>query len=84
MRLDPQTVVLRFRTSPSGLRVVVGKDGATAPFTRTAIVGSKTFVSAPSPQTLAGTVYRFGSWSDGGAQTHEVVAGAHQSAYKAV
>jgi len=83
-RLDPKTTVLRFRTSPSGLRLVVGSDGATAPFSRTVIVGSKTTVSALSPQTLAGTVYRFASWSDGGAQTHEVVAGSNSRTYKAV
>jgi hypothetical protein len=33
-------------------------------------------VSAPSPQASGGTTFEFGSWSDGGAQTHNVVANA--------
>ena len=32
-------------------------------------------MSAPSPQVLGGTSYAFASWSDGGAQTHNVTAG---------
>jgi Ca2+-binding RTX toxin-like protein len=84
VRLDPQTVQLDFRTSPSGLRLVLGSDPATTPFSRTAIVGSKNTISAPSPQTLGGTSYQFSTWSDGGAQTHDVTAGATASTYTAV
>ena len=46
------------------------------PFTRTVIEGSNNSVSAPSPQTLGGTVYTFVSWSDGGAAAHNIVANA--------
>jgi glucose/arabinose dehydrogenase/chitodextrinase len=76
LRLDPRTVVLTFQTAPSGLQLTVGSSSSTAPFTRTVIVGSTTSVSATTPQTLGGTVYNFASWSDGGAQTHLITAGA--------
>ena len=76
LRLDPRTVSLGFQTSPAGLQLTVGSSNGTAPFNRTVIEGSANSVSAPSPQTLGGTTYQFVSWSDGGAQTHIVVANA--------
>jgi hypothetical protein len=76
LRLDPRTVVLTFQTSPPGLQLAVGSSSSTATFTRTVILGSNNSVSAPSPQTLGGTVYAFVSWSDGGAAAHNIVANA--------
>jgi hypothetical protein len=40
-------------------------------------------ISAPSPQTIGGTTYTWTSWSDGGAQTHNVVAGSSPVTYAA-
>jgi hypothetical protein len=40
------------------------------------IVGSTNSISATTPQSLNGTNYAFGSWSDSGAQTHSIVAPA--------
>jgi glucose/arabinose dehydrogenase/PKD repeat protein len=74
VRLDPQTVELNFQSDPAGLKLMVGGTESTTPFSRTAIVGSKNFISAPSPQALAGTTYNYASWSDGGAQSHDIVA----------
>jgi glucose/arabinose dehydrogenase len=74
VRLDPQTVELRFESVPLGLQLAVNGTAASTPFTRTVIVGSSNSLSAPSPQTLTGTSYEFASWSDGGAQTHNIVA----------
>jgi glucose/arabinose dehydrogenase len=79
VQLDPQTVDLTFATAPSGLTLAVGSTSQPAPFTRTAIVGSTLSVSAPSPQATGGTAYDFLGWSDGGAQTHNVVANASGS-----
>src|SRR5262249_26764714 len=45
--------------------------------------GSANSISAPTPQTLAGTSYAFSSWSDGGAQTHNVTAPAAPTMYTA-
>jgi PKD repeat protein len=82
VQLDPQTVDLTFGSSPSGLTLAVGSTSQATPFTRTAIVGSTLSVSAPSPQASGGTVYEYASWSDGGAQTHAIVANA-QATYTA-
>jgi len=74
VRLDPKTVALTFQSEPAGLQLTVGSSSGTTPFSRTVIAGSKNSVSAPSPQTLGGINYTFASWSDGGAQSHDIVA----------
>jgi glucose/arabinose dehydrogenase len=76
VRLDPKTVELSFLSNPTGLQLTVGSASGTTPFSRMVIVGSKNSVSAPSPQTLGGTTYNFASWSDGGAQSHDIDAPA--------
>ncbi len=82
-RLDPRTVVLTFQTTPGGLQLAVGGTQAKAAFTRTVIVGSKNTVSAPSPQNKGTKRYTFLSWSDGGAQTHDIIAPATATTYSA-
>ena len=72
--LHPETVQLDFATQPSGLNLTVGSTGQTTPFTRTVITGSTVSLGANSPQPLGDETYKFDSWSDGGAQTHTVVA----------
>jgi hypothetical protein len=47
------------------------------------IVGSSNSVSAPSPQSLGGSSYTFVSWSDGLAQSHQIVAPATNTTYTA-
>ena len=79
VQLDPQTVELTFGSSPAGLILAVGSTSQPTPFTRTAILGSTLSVSAPSPQASGGTAYEYLSWSDGGAQTHNIVANASAS-----
>jgi glucose/arabinose dehydrogenase/PKD repeat protein len=81
--LHPQTVDLRFETDPTGLTVDVGPSGEATPFTRTVIVGSSNSITAPSPQTGNGSTSTFLSWSDGGAQTHNIVAPATATTYTA-
>jgi glucose/arabinose dehydrogenase/PKD repeat protein len=72
--LFPQTTTLTFQTNPPGLQIAVGSGSEATPFSRTVISGSGNSVSAITPQTLNGTNYMFVSWSDGGAQSHVVVA----------
>jgi len=79
VRLDPQTVDLTFDSAPAGLTLAVGSTSQPTPFTRRAILGSTLSVSAPSPQASGSTAYEFVSWSDGGAQTHSIVANANGS-----
>ena len=83
VRLDPQTVALTFRTDPTGLKLAVGSSQATTPFSRTVIVGSTSSMSAISPQKLGNKRYKFVSWSDGGAQTHNIVAPSSSATYTA-
>ena len=81
----PQTVNLTFLTNPAGLQVYDGDDGANqpTPVTRPVIIGSTVSVSAPTPQVFNGTGYAFVSWSDGGAQSHDITAPATAASYTA-
>ena len=81
--LQPQTVDLTFASAPAGLQLTVNAAAGVAPFTRTVIVNSQNSVSAVTPQTLGGTTYTFGSWSDGGTQTHTVTAPESATTYTA-
>ena len=81
--LHPQTVDLSFATAPAGLDVTVNATTQATPFVRRVIVGSTNSVSAPSPQTSGGAAYAFSSWSDGGAQTHTLVAPSVTTSYTA-
>jgi PKD repeat protein len=81
--LHPKTLALRFDSAPTGLQLTVGSSTSTTPFSRTVIEGSSNSVSATSPQTLSGTTYSFGSWSDGGAASHNIVADPAQASLTA-
>jgi PKD repeat protein len=82
-RLDPRTVVLTFATTPGGLRLVVNGSEAPTTFTRTVIIGSSNSISAITPQTKGKQTYTYSSWSDGEAQTHNIVAPATATTYTA-
>jgi PKD repeat protein len=83
VRLDPRTVALTFQTTPGGLELAVNGSQGTATFSRTVIVGSTNSISAISPQPKGPKSYGFSSWSDGGAQTHNIVAPANPTTYTA-
>ncbi|HEV8649910.1 MAG TPA: PA14 domain-containing protein [Actinomycetes bacterium] len=83
VRVDPQTVDLTFKSSPTGLKLKVGATESTAEFTRTVIVGSRNTINALTPQTLSGASYEFTSWSDGGPAQHEITAPATPATYTA-
>jgi hypothetical protein len=74
VRLDPKTVQLSMRSVPSGLQLTVNGQTRATPFDVTVIQNSANSLSAATPQTLAGATYDFGSWSDGGARAHGIVA----------
>ena len=83
VRLDPRTVQLTFQTNPGGLSLNVGGASSKATFTRTVIVGSTNTIIATTPQAKGSKQYRFLSWSDGGAQTHSIVAPGTATTYTA-
>jgi glucose/arabinose dehydrogenase len=82
-KLSPKISTLTFKTSTSGLSLMVNGVSRTTPFTQTAIVNSKITVSATTPQTLGRTTYTFLNWSDGGAQTHLIAVPNSNSSYTA-
>jgi hypothetical protein len=53
------------------------------PFSTTVVVGSSNSVLAQSPQTVNKSTYSFAGWSDGGAQSHIIVAPATNATYTA-
>ncbi|MEI8043374.1 MAG: hypothetical protein WCL11_18340, partial [Verrucomicrobiota bacterium] len=68
----PRVSVLNFDTVPSGLQFLFDGQMFNSPTNIAAVVGMTRLLSAPSPQTYAGTNYNFVLWSDGGAQAHAV------------
>ena len=64
-------------------QLAVGSQSGAAQFTRTVIVGSSNSVSAIATETQNGRIWTFGSWSNGGAQTHTVAAPAAGATYTA-
>ena len=84
IQLLPRTTTLSLNTSPTGLTLTFNGSNGTAPFSRTAIVGSTNTVSAPSPQVRRGKQY-FKNWSDGvTTPTRTIVAPATAAAYTAI
>ena len=74
VQLDPKTVSLTLDSSPAGFTLTLNGSQLPTPFSKTVIQGSRNSISAPSPQTKAKKSWLFKSWSDGGAQTHDVIA----------
>lgn len=70
-------------TSPSGLSFSVDGTLYTSAQTLSWIVGSKHTLTTTSPQSFGGLQYGFGSWSDGGAISHQVVASTATTSYTA-
>jgi glucose/arabinose dehydrogenase len=83
VQLNPKTVNLTFASVPSGLSLAVNTATGVTPFVVTVIQKSSNSVSAPTPQTLGSTTNTFSSWSDGGANSHNIVAPASATTYTA-
>jgi glucose/arabinose dehydrogenase len=82
-QLDPRTVALTFQTSPGGLNLTINGTAAKGTVTRTVIVGSRNTITAITPQQKGNKTYTFASWSDGGAQSHDIIAPANPATYTA-
>ena len=81
--LYPKTVNFTLQSQPSGLQLNINGINGTTPFVHTVIINSNNSVSAPTPQTLNGIQYVFQSWSDGGAQTHNIHATTSNATFTA-
>ena len=78
----PRKVNLSFSTAPAGLTVYLDGIAKTTPFVYDTLIGFNHTVEALN-QAAGGTSYTFGSWSDGGAQTHTIVVPAADQSYAA-
>ena len=83
VRLQPRAVTLDLRSEPPGIALGVGNATHATPFATTAIEAANVTLSAPSQAQIGGASYTFEGWSDGGARTHSVLAGA-SATYTAV
>jgi len=81
--VQPNRVDVTFGSDPSGLSLQADDLAFAAPKTLVSWEGYKMSVNAPSPQTLSGTTYVFGAWSDGQGQRHDIVTGAAPRSYTA-
>ena len=72
----PSKVNLTFGTVPAGATLYLDGIARTTPFVYDTLIGFQHTVEARN-QTSGGNNYTFASWSDGGAQTHTVVAPAN-------
>jgi glucose/arabinose dehydrogenase/PKD repeat protein len=69
----PAKVSVTFATNPPGLAITLDGISRVAPYVHDTLIGFRHTVNAPN-QTSGSLSYSFMSWSDGGAQTHEIVA----------
>jgi glucose/arabinose dehydrogenase len=83
VRLDPRTVTLTFTSNPNKAQILVNGVSGTTTFSRTVIIGSTNSVSATTPQRIRGKTYVFVSWSDLGAQSHNIIAPASPATFTA-
>jgi glucose/arabinose dehydrogenase len=77
--VQPRTVLLTFRTNPTGLKIKVAGATFTAPVSLTSWAAWAFQIEAPSPQN--GHV--FVSWSDGGTRVHTITTPNAPATYTA-
>jgi glucose/arabinose dehydrogenase len=75
----PRLSMMTFATSPAGLQLTLDGLPFTAPMTVTGVVNMTRTIGAPSPQ--GSNIFQ--SWSDGGAQTHDISTPASNTTYTA-
>jgi hypothetical protein len=71
VELFPLTSTVTLQSNPTGASIAIGSGAQATPFSVIVSTGSTQSVSAPN-QTIGATHYVFQSWSDGGAQSHQV------------
>ncbi len=75
----PRTVTMTFATNPTGLLLTLDGQQFTAPNSVVGVVGIQRTIGAPSPQ--GGQTFL--SWSDGGAQTHDIATPSSNTTFTA-
>ncbi len=77
--IQPQMSQLTIATSTPGMQVILDGTSAVAPLVHNSVVGSTHSIDTASPQGNN----TFASWSDGGAQHHNIVVGSTNTTYTA-
>lgn len=79
----PHKSNLTFLTNPSGFSISLDGQPQSTPISTLGVVGIIRTLSADTYQALNGSLYHFSSWSDGGAQTHNISTPATNTTYTA-
>ena len=77
----PNLVTLTFGANNPNARYTLDGIPRTGTYTELAVVGVHRTIGAISPQTVGGQQLAFGSWSDGGTQTHVIVTPGANTSY---
>ena len=77
----PRTSVVTLNSNIANAQLTLEGVPVTAPHTFTGVEGVIRAIGAVSPQVSGGQTYQFSSWSDGGAQTHEIVTPTDDTTY---
>ena len=80
----PRTSIIRLESNITGAQLTLDGVPVAAPREFVGVEGVIRSIGAVSPQTSGGTSYEFSSWSDGGAQTHEVITPTADTTYTAL
>jgi PKD repeat protein len=83
VRIDPQTVAVTIASTPVGGPVTYAGTNRVAPYGTRSAVGFKTTVGASDLFTSGANTYLFGTWSDGGAATHNITIPATDTTFTA-
>ena len=84
LAIGSNTFTYTIVSNPSGLQVAVDGANVTTPRTFSWVAGSSHTLSISSPQAGgSGARYVFGTWGDGGAQTHTITAPSANTTYTA-
>ena len=78
----PEKVNLTFTSSPPGRVITIDGIPRTTPYVHDSLVNFTHTIAAPD-QSAGGSSYTFASWSDGGAQSHNITVPATDRAYAA-
>jgi glucose/arabinose dehydrogenase len=76
LEIYPRTATLTASSDPAGVPLTLGPEAGTGPLSLTVIEGASATLTAPATTEVGGVEYHFDHWSDGGARTHSVTAGA--------
>lgn len=79
----PRTTTMTFNGSFAGAQITLDGQPRATPFNVVGVEGMTRVLGVPSPQTVGDRTYAFSSWSDGGAQTHNITTPISNTTYTA-